>query len=240
MTELCISHGLPVLSARQHDFCLGRSPAQLGVGAFGRAFLNEEEGLVVKVAFDWDFMPSFLTEAKAMGMLQGTPGVQHLVGICPERLSLVTRYGGPTLQQQLQARALSWREKTLMAVKLTDILRAIHAQGLAHCDLKCNNICVDASQGDPEVTIIDFGLCSRRGQAVDVGCLGSLLEGLFPEGRMAPSLEDWLCRDDDEDADEGQALDRLSEALRAQLDLTARHRSSVRGSAVRSLGVRRL
>lgn len=81
------------------------------------------------------------------------------MGICPERSSLVTRYSGPTLKEQLPS--FSSEHKASIAAQLTQTVQAIHAKGISHRDLKASNVCVDASQGHPEVTVIDFGICSH-------------------------------------------------------------------------------
>lgn len=120
VTRMCLSHGLPILTPQQCDAARGTKPALLGEGGFGRAYLNEEEGLVVKDALDREQMPSVLTEAKAMMLLQGIPRVQRLVGICPEQLSLVSKYGGPTLKKQLASRALSFKQRALIAMQLAE------------------------------------------------------------------------------------------------------------------------
>ncbi|ROT70652.1 hypothetical protein C7M84_011067 [Penaeus vannamei] len=211
VTRLCLRHGLPLLTSQQCDAARGENPTVLGEGAFGRALLNQERGLVVKVALNKESLPSFIWEAKALLLLEGVPRVQQLVGICPEQLSLVTTYAGPTLKRQL--RALSLRQRALLALQLTETVQAIGARGLRHGDLMPGNICVDASRDDPAVTIIDFGVCSRSGGAGDVGYLAGVAETLFPEGTRAPSLQAFLAVTDGK----GFTLGRLSSALGEQL-----------------------
>ncbi|XP_042892435.1 uncharacterized protein LOC122266679 [Penaeus japonicus] len=96
----------------------------------------------------------------------------------------------------------------------------MHAEGFTHGDLKCDNICVAMRHGDPEVTIIDFGFCSRAGVADDeyndVGLFADLLDRFFPEGGMTPCLEDWFAQFED---DEEQTMLGLMEAFQEQLDM---------------------
>lgn len=85
VNQMCLNHGLPILSPEQGDAARGKNPKVLGRGAFGCAYLNQEEGLVVKTLFYSLDLPGLLIEAKAMMLLQDIPCVQQLVGICPEQ-----------------------------------------------------------------------------------------------------------------------------------------------------------
>lgn len=72
LTQMCLLHGLPILTPQQGDAARGTNPTYLGKGFFGSAFLNREEALVVKVTSD---AASIVLEAKALTLLKGEPRV---------------------------------------------------------------------------------------------------------------------------------------------------------------------
>ena len=79
-----------------------------------------------------------------------------------QRLSAVIPSGGMTRDAFLA-----------LAIPLTDVLRAAHAQGVIHRDLKLSNIMVD---GDNRIKVLDFGLAERNTDvAADLQALGRVL-----------------------------------------------------------------
>jgi len=72
---MCHDHELPILTSQMGDAARGINPNAIGQGVFGRAYLNEEEGLVVKELFDMTRVPTLLTEAKALMLFKDIPCV---------------------------------------------------------------------------------------------------------------------------------------------------------------------
>ena len=70
-----------------------------------------------------------------------------------------------------------------LAWQLLDGLAAIHAAGIVHADIKCDNLIVDTTGGTDHLTIIDFGLVRATSRSV----LGQAIVAGTPE-YLAPEL----------------------------------------------------
>ncbi|XP_042882700.1 uncharacterized protein LOC122259826 [Penaeus japonicus] len=155
---------VPILTADEADAMLGRDPELLGEGTYGEAFLNATKKVVIKFSFDFYTYKSSVTEAKFMLALEGVYGVQRLVGVCPERFMLVTKYGGPTLSRWTRRKSpllpLQWVQ---IAIDLAKVFGDIHSDGVVHNDIKSNNICLDVTPKGTKITVIDFGLAKKYG-----------------------------------------------------------------------------
>lgn len=81
----------------------------------------------MKFSFDFKTYLSAIKESEAMTVLNDVPGVQRLVGVCPERFMIVTEYGGPILYNWLrnssELLAYEWID---IATKIIKIFKAIH------------------------------------------------------------------------------------------------------------------
>lgn len=110
---------------------------------------------------------SAITEAIALTSLKKVPGVQWLVGVCPEQALMVTHYGGPILRDWYHpAVVVLPKEWVEIAIEIVKAFMDIHSCNLVHNDIKCNNICVSRAQGGFKVTVIDFGLSKKEGQRI--------------------------------------------------------------------------
>lgn len=157
----------PVLSVEQAKANLGSNPWRLGAGGYGEAFLNVKTRIVAKFSFTFDSHISSLKEAKWMIELEDVPGIQRLVGICPERFMLLSEYGGPTLQKVLRTEgALTPKQWIQVAIKLAEAFQGMHSCDIIHNDIKSDNICVAIVGNSFKVTPIDFGLARRAGEVI--------------------------------------------------------------------------
>nr|XP_045603217.1 probable myosin light chain kinase DDB_G0282429 [Procambarus clarkii] len=109
-------------------------------------------------------------EIEALAALRGLVGVQKLLGVCPETLTLITEYSGETWTGVLE-RGQSVQECLKVLRQVCQITETIHARGWVHVDIKADNICVHHTSEGIQATIIDFGLAMRIGEQAD-----------FPEG----------------------------------------------------------
>lgn len=67
------------------------------MGSYGETFLNAEHQVVLKYFHNYqDFLTS-AKEVRALTLLKDVRGVQKLVGVCPERLVMATKYSGRIL-----------------------------------------------------------------------------------------------------------------------------------------------
>lgn len=74
---------------------------------------------------------------------------------------LMKRYDS-SLKQYIQEKQLSVRVATLLLAQLLEGIAHINMNGIAHRDLKCDNILLDLSDGDdtcPLLAVTDFGCC---------------------------------------------------------------------------------
>ncbi|HET8667491.1 MAG TPA: tetratricopeptide repeat protein, partial [Terriglobales bacterium] len=75
-----------------------------------------------------------------------------------ETLIVMEYVEGRTLRARLQQQRLTIPEFVHLAVQCCDALRAAHARGIIHCDIKPENIMLTA---DGEVKVLDFGIARR-------------------------------------------------------------------------------
>ncbi|XP_042878809.1 serine/threonine-protein kinase pkn2-like [Penaeus japonicus] len=240
---------VPVLSSEQFHAHLGTAaPERLGQGNSGTAFLNGQKDLVMKYADNLAAFRSFILEAKVMSLFSKYHGFQRLVGVCPEKTCLVTRYAGQTLKAYGVPGSLKAEQRISVARQVCKILQNLHLNDFAHNDIKPANICIRMSAGRPQVTLIDFGLtlvagmlprlatkwherlfhapeiCGSEkpgpcGGLSDVYSVGKLLLYLFEEPQMPPLLQGWLSKSQAVSPSERSALDLLVEALEQELIL---------------------
>lgn len=215
---------------------LGPNPRLLGAGAFGEAFLNSSEDLVMKFAFSYDSCESLVSEALALTLLESAPGVQRLVGMCLEKALIVTRYAGPTLQDwKLGDAGLLPRDWLYILSKVVLVLMDIHECRMTHNDVKSNNVCARKVPGGFEVTVIDFGMATLEGQRLHLvgrwepgfhnppeffrgrGGEPSRLTDAFSLGRLlqsflkvkSPQLRDWIRKSQSPSVESREGLDEL-------------------------------
>ncbi|XP_069185317.1 calcium/calmodulin-dependent protein kinase type 1-like [Procambarus clarkii] len=145
----------------------------LGSGSYGTCSVASvaDSWWVAKTCVDqpW-FITSLVGEIEALWDLRGLAGVQKLIGVCPETLTLITEYSGETWATVV-ARGQSVQEYLEVISQVCRILETIHARGWVHVDIKADNICLQYTTEGIQVTIIDFGLAMLTGER------GSFQEG---------------------------------------------------------------
>ncbi|XP_071532448.1 uncharacterized protein [Panulirus ornatus] len=138
----------------------------LGQGVYGKCYLAHMSSSkwVLKNTIDVPGnVQAMLSEIRALSVLQDCPGVQQLVMVCPETLSIITQYGGEPLGKYLARNSCSHSQVLDIALQLTDTLISIHQKGWTHLDVKIDNVTVCSSQAGLQVTLIDFGLATPIG-----------------------------------------------------------------------------
>ena len=159
---------------------------QLGTGNYGEVLLgrSEQHGLVaVKVVpHDDDESPSQLArEAALLTAVDGAPGFPTLIYHGTQEVLgrqsdvLVLELLGPSLEDLIWKATGGTRFSTATVLRLGRellcTLRALHAAGYVHNDLKPSNVLLGASGSGREGTLhlVDFGISTRAGEAVPAG-----------------------------------------------------------------------
>lgn len=76
-----------------------------------------------------------------MRLFAGCPGFQRLVGVCPERLCLVTSDAGRTLTYHIQSGSLN-HEKLTILKKICARVEKLHQYDFVHNNLCPHNVCL--------------------------------------------------------------------------------------------------
>jgi hypothetical protein len=146
----------------------------LGAGAFGVAFLCRHKTLdadvVVKALRDDGLgrdVEEVLTEARVLHRLEH-PCVVHVFDCgyaLPRQKArpyfVMGYFDGVTLQEQVHERPLAVEDCLAVARGMAEGLRAAHAQGVLHRDVKPANVLVRRDDSGWQVKLIDFGLAVR-------------------------------------------------------------------------------
>ncbi|MBP7865836.1 MAG: protein kinase [Acidobacteria bacterium] len=143
-----------------------RIESALGAGGMGEVFLGFDEKLQRRVALkairgarrlDPGARRRFLREARILSRLDH-PGICRIHNLIeyPDCDFLVLEYiEGDTLTRLLREGALSEGRKLAVAEGMARVLAAAHTAGVAHRDLKPDNVMITP---DGQVKILDFGL----------------------------------------------------------------------------------
>ena len=116
----------------------------------------------------------FLREARAAAQVRHPNIVSvHEIGRDNGQIYIVSDFiEGASLDDWLQARALSVRESAELCAKISESLHHAHEAGIVHRDLKPQNILMDL-HGEPHVA--DFGLAKRDAGEITMTIEGAIL-----------------------------------------------------------------
>ncbi|KAK8741590.1 hypothetical protein OTU49_002285 [Cherax quadricarinatus] len=94
----CQRFGTLIWDAALHDFLFNDNTRQrLGSGTYGVCYSAgvASNTWVTKLFDDTESsVESLLQEVEAMEALKDIPGIQKMIAVCPERLTIVTEYAG--------------------------------------------------------------------------------------------------------------------------------------------------
>lgn len=224
---------------------MGQKPRELGKGGYGSAFYNREGGVVMKFASSVEVYRTFILEAMVMKLFaEYQSGFQRLVGLCPDKLGLVTRYAGLSLAHYVDSGRLNTDHKFSILTQLCKILSDLHQQGFVHNDVKVQNVCLSLTESRPVVTLIDFGITMLTGWKVgldtawkaslpyapeicgnsrgkcsrnsDTFSVGQILRELFEGTELPPLLSSWHARSQSKRPSERSNLSLLVKAVEEQ------------------------
>lgn len=163
----------------------------LGRGGMGEVYVAEDTrlGRVValkilrpEVAADHEHRARFEREAKALAALKhpGVVTIYALEQFGEDAFFVMDLVEGSTLTELIEKEGAMSVDRVLeLAVPIADAIAAAHKQGIAHRDIKPDNIMVGTKGG---VTVLDFGLAKNRG--LQFSGLGGSTMGLTVEGRI--------------------------------------------------------
>jgi len=132
-----------------------------GYQAVVRQIASDRGDLVVKSPHPNPVLAAFgrraiRREAQAYAALAGIPGIPRSHGLADGQHLVLAHVPGPTLRQA----AADLRDRDQFFARLLETIRAMHAAGVAHGDLKRKENTLVGPDETPY--IIDFGIASRR------------------------------------------------------------------------------
>lgn len=181
VVEMCEKQQVPLLSA------CPANEKQLGQGGHAscyKATLHTPAGsveVVVKRLLPSRCLPQGLvleelvSEAVLLARVAGVQGVPRLHGVVLDPPALVTSFEGPSTLNQALTQQRDPSEEAVLSVVVQVCLAAagLHQRGVAHNDIKTNNVVVrEAHGGRLAACLIDLGNSAPLGQAI------------FPQGSL--------------------------------------------------------
>lgn len=143
-----------------------------------------------------------LKEIEIYHLCRGQPNIIQLIEFFEETdyfyLVFEKMSGGPLLDHIQRRVRFTEAEASRIVRDLASALRHLHAQGIAHRDLKPDNVlCVNTNSPCP-VKLCDFDLCSAP-VSIDTSHTPTLLSPVGSLEYMAPEVVDTFLIDEDED-----------------------------------------
>jgi len=141
-----------------------------------------------------------LKEIEIYHMCQGQKNITQLVEFFEEddKVYLVFEklHGGPLLEHIQRRKFLTESEASNIIRHLAEALMFLHSRGIAHRDLKPDNVLCVSSEDTENVKLCDFDLCSDLQQTITTPALSTPVGSLE---YMAPEVVNTFLDDDDLD-----------------------------------------
>ena len=141
-----------------------------------------------------------LKEIEIYHMCQGQKNITQLVEFFEEddKVYLVFEklHGGPLLEHIQRRKFLTESEASNIIRNLAEALMFLHSRGIAHRDLKPDNVLCVSSDDTENVKLCDFDLCSDLQQSITTPALNTPVGSLE---YMAPEVVNTFLDDDDLD-----------------------------------------
>lgn len=111
--------------------------------------------------FHVNSVPTLIDKIRCMSSLAGIPGVEVMVGVCPEMRVIITEYGGENLRNILENTDTLKTDFLLRVMHgLTLTVYTLTSRGVYHNDIRSKNVCIVPTCDGPKVTLINFDLCT--------------------------------------------------------------------------------
>ncbi|XP_042230810.1 serine/threonine/tyrosine-protein kinase HT1-like [Homarus americanus] len=159
----------------------------LGEGAHAIAFLVKwgNDVAVLKKAVSPSAKKFFKDEAAKMYALDGAGGIPKVLGYCPKPPAILQSFRGKlTLNHLLSEDNLICQYDLIqLGLLLGEKILEMNTKGLAHNDIKEDNIMIQGPSSRPEVSLIDLGLACEIGKSckVSADCLHEDFPWMAPE-----------------------------------------------------------
>ena len=109
---------------------------------------------VVRKTFHKETLANYERESDVLALVKGIPGMAQVVGFSDKRLTIdMLEIQGFNLLLLHRERTEDLRDQLALALKVTDAFMRLHERGIAHMDIKPENIIVS---DDDSVTVINF------------------------------------------------------------------------------------
>ncbi len=185
----------------------------IGHGGFGYVYRGTHLSLGIPIAIkvmhfhikeDADKLRRFENEAKVLARIESPNVIRTMdYGLSPVAFIVMEFVQGQTLDKLLSETSPSALELVAVFVQVCEGLKAAHAIGLVHRDLKPTNIMISAKAEAPSVKILDFGIAKVNSDESDTNNIESkmTLTGEIMGSPAYMSPEQWMSRPIDQRSD---------------------------------------